>query len=78
MLLVRRHGGRRAKLLYHAGVQASVAFGAEVNGVSDKELNELHRHAGRLIKPWGRGRILSLALLANGDPVAKPAVAPIV
>ena len=77
-LLIRRHGGRRARFLYQAGVQASVAFGAEVNGLSDSEVRDLHRHAGRLVKPWGRGRILSVALLASGDPVAKPAVAPAV
>ena len=76
--LIRRHGGRKAVFLHQAGVQASVAFGAEVNGLSDKEVKELQQHAGRLVKPWWRGRVLSHASLASGDPVAKPAVAPAV
>ena len=74
---LRRLVGRRiARHVFAAGVAPAAGYGAEVNGVSDREWGVLRRVAGAATAPCTSGRSLTASLLLFGDPTWRAAVAP--
>ena len=68
-------GARRTSKLFTIGFRAQATFGCEVHGISDGELHRLQVDAAACMPPFAKGRSRTLALLAHGDPMAKPASA---
>jgi len=69
--------GTNASRVFTAGVLPAATHGVEVIGVNDTELNALRDLALATIKPGGRVRSRKALLVARGDPVWRPATAPI-
>ena len=74
---MRKQVGGRVKKLFTTGVAPSIGYGAAVNGMTDAEVAKAQREAGRCLRPWGKGRSLTLTLLLHGDPTCMMANAPI-
>ena len=64
-------------MVTRAGALAATEYGASVNGVSDKELEQLRTLASAGMTPAAQGRSLTALLAIKGDPTARAAVAPI-
>ncbi len=62
--------GSRATRIYRAGAEKAASYGAEIWGLTDAEIRKLRRLAAATVKPRGRGRSLTLALLLAGAPTA--------
>ena len=74
---MRKQAGGRVKKLFTTGIAPSIGYGSAVNGMSDAEVAQAQREAGRCLRPWGQGRSLTLTLLLHGDPTCMMANAPI-
>ena len=74
---LRRLVGRRiARHVFSAGIAPAAGYGAEVNGVSDREWGVPRRVAGAAIAPCTSGRSLTASMLLLDDPTWRAAVAP--
>ena len=62
---------QRATSLFTTGVKSPV------NGLSPAERKRLRAAAALVLRPWGRGRSLTLTVALNRDPCAPDAIAPI-
>ena len=74
---MRQQVGARVQRLFTTGVVQSLGNGAVVNGLSDGEVLRAERITKAGLRPWGRGRSLTLTLLMNGDPTWRITNAPI-
>ena len=63
--------------LYRAGIHPQAAFGTEVTGLSDVQLQGLRTELGRGLTPSAQGRSLDAVCLVKGDLAAASAVAPL-
>ena len=77
MRVIRRAAAKQACNIFVAGPRAAAAYGTEVWGLSDDQVQKLRRAAGSAVKPGGRIRSLRMALLVAGMPTATTEVAPI-
>ena len=68
-------GPRIAGHIFAAGLLPSIAYGADVNGVSDREWGTLQK-IGAAAHSAGTGRSLAATLLLRGDATWKAAAAP--
>ncbi len=66
--------GAKATRIFHTGAEKAGTYGAEIWGLSDSEIKKLRRLAASTVKPRGRGRSLTLALLLAGAPTAQAEV----
>ncbi len=62
--------GTKATRIFKTGAEKAGTYGAEVWGLSDTEVKKLRRLAAATVRPRGRGRSLTLALLLAGAPTA--------
>ena len=69
-------GPRVSRQVCGGGVLAGPAYGAEINGFSDKELLTVQRICGAATASCASGRSLTATLLLHGDQTWKLAVAP--
>ncbi len=70
--------GSRATRIYRAGAEKAGTYGAEVWGLSDVDAHRLRKLAATTLRPKGRGRSLTLALLLAGAPTSAAEIAPVV
>ncbi len=62
--------GFKATRIYRIGAEKAGTYGAEIWGLTDVEIKKLRRLAAATVRPRGRGRSLTLALLLAGAPTA--------
>ncbi len=62
--------GSKATRVFKTGAEKAGTYGAEVWGLADTEVSKLRKLAAATVKPKGRGRSLTLALLLAGAPTA--------
>ncbi len=62
--------GPKATRIFKSGAEKAGTYGAEVWGLNDSEVKKLRRLAAATVRPKGRGRSLTLALLLAGAPTA--------
>ena len=70
-------GPRITARVFASGVLPAMEYGAEVNGVSDKELHTIRTVAGHANASARSGRSLTASLLIRGDPTWRAMVAPV-
>ena len=75
MRRLRRAAGPRARLVAAAGLVPQQEYGAEVTGLTEVEVRSLRRTAAAGLGPRAGGRSLTAALLVEGDPTRRAAVA---
>jgi hypothetical protein len=68
-------GARRTGNIWSTGFKPQAAFGCEVHGLFNGELEKLQKADVACLHPFGMGKSRALMLLAHGDPLAKQAIA---
>jgi len=66
-----------ASNIFVSGTLPAATHGVEVIGISNAELDALRRTALVTMTPKGKARSLAALMVARGDPVWRPAVAPL-
>jgi hypothetical protein len=70
-------GPRLTAQVFASGVLPSMDYGADIKGVSDKELHTIRTVAGHANASARSGRSLTASLLVRGDPSWRAMVAPV-
>ena len=70
--------GKKAQRLFVSGIRPAMAYGCEVTGVTNGELQEMQRFSALALPPYGQGRSLSATLALHGDDTLTAAIGPII